>query len=55
MVLVPLASGDKCGFGTKWSWYLLLVNGTKWSLYLWLAKMSVRMERSGLGTFGLRR
>ena len=43
MVLVPLACEDECAYGTNWSWYL------------WLAKMSVPMERSGLGTFGLRR
>ena len=43
MVLVPLACEDECAYGTSWFWYL------------WLAKMSERMERSGLGTFGLRR
>ena len=43
MVLVPCACEDEFVYGTKRSWYL------------WLAKLSVRMERSGLGTFGLRR
>ena len=43
VVLVPLACEDECVYGMRWSWYL------------WLAKMSVRMKRSGLGIFGLRR
>ena len=42
MVLVPLPCEDEFVYGTKWSWYLVL------------AKMSLCMERSGLGTFGLR-
>ena len=43
MVLVPLACEDECAYETKWSWYL------------WLAKMSVGLERSGLGAVGLLR
>ena len=43
MVMVPLACEDECAYGTKSSWYL------------WLAKISVALERSCLGTFGLRK
>ena len=43
VVMVALAYEDEYAYGTKWSWYL------------WLAKMKLCMERSGLGSFGLRR
>ena len=43
VVMVALANEDEYAYGTKWSWYL------------WLAKMKLCMERSGLGSFGLRR
>ena len=43
MVLVPCACEDEFVYETKRSWYL------------WLAKLSLCMERSGLGTFGLGR
>ena len=43
MVLEPLACEDEFVYGTKWSWYF------------WLAKMSVGLEQSGLGTLCLRR